>query len=73
VDRALRSERHPQGPAPTGYGHTCVSLLLERGAHPRTVMEIVGHSATEMTMKVYGHVNLAAQRKVMDQLDSELS
>jgi integrase len=34
--------------------HTCVSLLLAIGIHPRLVMEIVGHR----TMNVYGHVHL---------------
>jgi integrase len=53
--------------------HTCVSLLLALGVHPRVVMEIVGHSAMEMTMNVYGHVNLDTQRSALDRLDAELS
>ena len=56
-----------------GLRHTCVSLLLALGVHPRTVMEIVGHSAIEMTMNVYGHVNLDAQRRALDELDDQLS
>jgi len=52
--------------------HTCVSLLLALGVHPRTVMEIVGHSAIEMTMNVYGHVSLHTQRAALDALDDEL-
>jgi hypothetical protein len=42
--------------------HTCVSLLLALGVHPRVVMEIVGHTAIEVTMNVYGHVNVDTQR-----------
>jgi integrase len=53
--------------------HTCVSLLLALGVHPRVVMEIVGHSAIEMTMNVYGHVNVDSQRVALDRLDDELS
>ena len=53
--------------------HTCVSLLLSQGVHPRVVMEIVGHSAIEMTMNVYGHVNLETQRRALNGLDDELS
>ena len=53
--------------------HTCVSLLLALGVHPRVVMEIVGHSAIEMTMNVYGHVNVDTQRVALDRLDDELS
>ena len=56
-----------------GLRHTCVSLLLALGVHPRAVMEIVGHSAIEMTMNVYGHVNLTTQRAALNQLDDELS
>jgi integrase len=56
-----------------GLRHTCVSLLLALGVHPRIVMEIVGHSAMEMTMNVYGHVNLETQRKALDHLDEQLS
>lgn len=50
------------------FRHGCVSVLLELGVPPRTVMEIVGHSALEMTMNVYGHVNLSAKREAMDQV-----
>ena len=52
--------------------HTCVSLLLALGVHPRVVMEIVGHTAIEMTMNVYGHVNLDTQRAALDALDDEM-
>ena len=52
--------------------HTCVSLLLALGVHPRVVMEIVGHNAMEMTMNVYGHVNLDAQRVALAHLDDQL-
>jgi integrase len=51
-----------------GLRHSCVSLLLALGVHPRIVMKIVGHSAIEMTMNVYGHVNLGAQRAALVQL-----
>lgn len=53
--------------------HTCVSLLLSLGVHPRVVMEIVGHSAIEMTMNVYGHVTLDTQREALDLLDDKLT
>lgn len=56
-----------------GLRHTCVSLLLALGTHPRIVMEIVGHSAIEMTMNIYGHVNLDTQRTALDHLDDQLS
>jgi integrase len=49
--------------------HTTVSLLLSLGVHPRVVMEIVGHFTMEMTMNVYGHVSLDAQREALGKLD----
>lgn len=36
------------------------------------VMEIVGHSAIEMTMNVYGHFSPDTQRAELDALDDEL-
>lgn len=53
--------------------HTCVSLLLALGVSPRVVMEIVGHSAIEMTMNVYAHVSLDNQRAALALLDDQLT
>ena len=36
--------------------HSCASLLLAQGVHPRTVMEILGHSNIAVTMNTYSHV-----------------
>jgi integrase len=52
--------------------HTRVTLLLSLGVPPRVVMEIIGHSAPEMTMNVHGHVALDDQRKAVDRLDGLL-
>lgn len=52
--------------------HTCVTLLLSLGVHPRVVMEIVGHSAMDMTMNVYAHVSLDTQRHALDVLNAEI-
>ncbi|GAB3674391.1 tyrosine-type recombinase/integrase [Angustibacter aerolatus] len=52
--------------------HTCVSLLLTLGVNPRVVMEIVGHSALEMTMNVYAHVAVDQQREALNRLDDLL-
>jgi hypothetical protein len=35
-------------------------------------MEIVGYSPIEMTMNVYGHVDLGTQRAALDRLQDEL-
>lgn len=49
-----------------------MSLLLALGVSPRVVTEIVGHSAIEMTMNVYGHVSLDNQRAALDLLNAQL-
>jgi integrase len=49
-----------------------VTLLLSLGVPPRVVMEIVGHSALEMTMNVSGHVALDDQRAALDRLNGLL-
>lgn len=68
----MRRSRNP-GRSLHGLRHTCVSLLPALGVHPRIVLEIVGHSAMEMTMNVNGHVNLEAQRIALGHLDEQLS
>ncbi len=52
--------------------HTCVSLLLSLGVSPRVVMEIAGHTALEMTMNVYGHVDMDDRREALDRLNELL-
>jgi integrase len=52
--------------------HTCMPRLLSLGLNPRVVIEIVGHSAIEMTMNVYGYVSLDSQREALGLLDNQL-
>jgi integrase len=36
--------------------HTCAALLVAQGAHPRAIMEHLGHSSITVTMDRYGHL-----------------
>lgn len=36
--------------------HSCASLLVAQGVHPRTVMDLLGHSTIKLTMDTYAHV-----------------
>lgn len=48
--------------------HSCASLLLAQGVHPRTVMEVLGHSTITLTMNTYSHVIPQAQRQAVELL-----
>ena len=53
--------------------HTCASLLLAQGVHPRVVMEILGHSTIGMTMNTYSHVIPALQQDAAALMDALLA
>ena len=54
--------------------HTCATLLLDQGVHPRLVMEmILGHSQIAVTMNIYSHVIPAIQRGAANQIDAILT
>jgi integrase len=36
--------------------HTCATLLLSRGHHPKLVQELLGHATVAMTLDRYSHV-----------------
>lgn len=52
--------------------HTCASLLIAQGVHPRVVMEILGHSQISITMNTYGHVMPSSQKEAADKLNDLL-
>jgi integrase len=52
--------------------HTCASLLLAQGVHPRVVMETLGHSQISLTMDTYSHVIPTLQRDASGRMDALL-
>jgi integrase len=36
--------------------HTCATLLLTKGVHPKIVQEMLGHSTISITLDTYSHV-----------------
>jgi len=36
--------------------HTCATLLLGRGVHPKFVQELLGHANVSITLDTYSHV-----------------
>lgn len=55
-----------------GLRHTCASLLLQAGVHPKVVSERLGHSSTTLTMDVYSHVAPGMQEAATAQLETML-
>ncbi len=52
--------------------HTCASLQLQAGVHPKVVSERLGHSSTTLTMDVYSHVMPGMQSEATAQLEKLL-
>ncbi len=52
--------------------HTCASLLLSAGVHPRVVQERLGHATIAVTLGTYSHVLGTLQRQAADKLDEVL-
>ena len=57
---------------PYDLRHTCATLLLAGGEHPKVVAERLGHSSTVMTMDVYSHVLPTMQEAAAEKLEELL-
>ncbi|GIO39056.1 site-specific integrase [Paenibacillus antibioticophila] len=53
--------------------HTCASLLLTSGAHPKVVQELLGHSSIKITLDTYSHLMPNMQGEAVDKLDKMLN
>jgi len=53
--------------------HSCASLLVAQGVHPRVVMEILGHSQIAMTMNTYSQAIPESTREALGRLDTLLT
>jgi len=52
--------------------HTCASLLLQAGTHPKVVAERLGHSSTMLTLDVYSHVAPGMQSEATARIEQML-
>ncbi len=50
--------------------HTCATLLLQQGVHPKIVQERLGHSNISMTLDTYSHVTPTMQQEAAAKLDA---
>lgn len=53
--------------------HTCASLLLSAGVHPKVVQEQLGHSSIRVTMDKYSHMMPNMQAEAADALEKLLT
>jgi integrase len=49
--------------------HTCATLLLTKGVHPKVVQELLGHSSISITLDTYSHVLPNMQEKAVAAMD----
>ncbi len=60
----------PQGLRFHDLRHTYAALLISQGAHPRAMMERLGHSSVTVTIDTYGHLMPGLEEKLTDGLDA---
>lgn len=53
---ALAEAGLPEGLRIHDLRHTCASLLISQGAHPKAIQAHLGHSSIAVTMDKYGHL-----------------
>jgi integrase len=52
--------------------HTCATMLLAEGVHPKVVQERLGHATIAETLDRYSHVAEDMQRHAADRLDAAI-
>ena len=52
--------------------HTCATLLLIKGVHPKIVQEMHGHSSITITLDTYSHVLPNMQEKAVEAMEDIL-
>jgi integrase len=53
--------------------HTCATLLLSRGVHPKFVQELLGHATISITLDRYSHVISAMGDQTKKAMEDVLS
>ena len=49
--------------------HTCATLLLTKGVHPKIVQEMLGHSTISITLDTYSHVLPNLQKEAVKSME----
>jgi integrase len=76
--RAKQAEHNPEQPPDFpeirfhDLRHTCASLRLAAGDHPKVVQELLGHASVTITLNTYSHVASGLHRESADRFDAVL-
>jgi integrase len=70
--RALAKKAKIVGASFHTLRHTCASMLLAQGVHPKVVQEMLGHSTIAITMDLYSHSTPSLQAEAATKLDAAL-
>lgn len=68
VERALPEHLH--GLRFHDLRHTCASLLIAQGWHPKAVSEQLRHASIAITMDLYGHLLASYSQQLVERLDA---
>ncbi|HXL04942.1 MAG TPA: tyrosine-type recombinase/integrase [Bacillota bacterium] len=49
--------------------HTCATVLLAQGVHPKVVQEQLGHSQISLTLDTYSHILPTLQQEAANEMD----
>ena len=52
--------------------HTCATILLMAGKHPKFVQELLGHASISITLDTYSHVIEGMDGGLADAMDEAL-
>lgn len=53
--------------------HTCATLLLGKGVHPKIVQELLGHATIAITLDTYSHVLPNMQGEAIAAMEAALT
>ena len=67
---AVRQAGLPESTRFHDLRHTFASILIDQGAHPRTMMERLGHSSINVTLGTYGHLLPGLDEELTRKLDA---
>jgi len=67
---ALRRAGLPEAVRSHDLSHTFARFLIAKGAHPRALMERMGHSSITVTLNTYGHLLPGLEERLTEALDA---